>query len=121
MVTSRATRLYADIPVEVRLPTGDSSFSSRSASARETRRTGRVRNLNTTGLLVEYTNPLRVGESIGVEFPPTRERGRMVLLGEVAWADQKRAGVRVCGMMPHHRVRFEKLLTSLQGGQTLLG
>lgn len=106
---SRATRLYADIPVEVRLPAGDF------------RQTGRVRNLNTSGLLVEYKNPLRVGESIGVEFPPTRERGRMVVLGEVAWADDRRAGVRVCGMMPHHRVRFEKLLTTLQGGQTLLG
>ncbi len=107
--TARPTRLSADIPVEVRLPTGDFQ------------RAGRVRNLNTTGLLVEYKNPLRAGESIGVEFPSTRERGRMVLLGEVAWADDKRAGVRLCGMMPHHRVRFEKLLTTLQGGQTLLG
>lgn len=109
MVTSRATRLHADIPVELRLPSG------------EYRRSGQVRNLNTTGLLVEYTNPLPPGESIGVEFPATRERGRMVVLGEVAWADGHRAGVRLCGMMPHHRVRFEKLLTTLQNGQTLLG
>lgn len=109
MVMARPTRLHADIPVEVRLPSG------------ELRRTGRVRNLNTSGLLVEYPNPLKAGESIGVEFPPTRERGRMVVLGEVAWADDKRAGIRVCGMMPHHRVRYEKLLTTLQGGQTLLG
>lgn len=109
MKLQRANRLHADIPVEVRLPAG------------EHRKTGRVRNLNADGLLIEYDNPLRAGESIGVEFPPSRERGRMVVLGEVAWSDERRAGVRVCGMMPHHRARFERLLGNLQSSQTLLG
>lgn len=109
MAATRATRLHADIPVEVRLPTGDF------------RQAGRVRNLNTEGLLVEHDTPLTPGSSIGVEFPALAGRGRMVVLGEVAWADHKRAGVRVCGMMPHHRVRYEKLMTTLQRGQTLLG
>jgi hypothetical protein len=105
----RASRLHADIPVEVRVPTGDF------------RQVGRVRNLNTDGLLVEHPTPLKPGASIGVEFPASDGRGRMVVLGEVAWADRARAGVRVCGMMPHHRVRYERLLSNLQGGQTLLG
>lgn len=109
MTPIRATRMQADIEVEVLLPSGD------------VKALGRVRNLNQDGLLVEYTNPLQVGESVGVEFPETAERGRMVVLGEVAWAEQDRAGVRVRGMVPHHRARFEKLLTLLQGGQTLLG
>lgn len=109
MVTERATRLSADIPVEVRLPTG------------EVRREGRVRNLNTHGILVEVPASLKAGEPIGVEFPATEGRGRMVVLGEVAWADERRAGVRVRGMTPHHRVRYETLLSALQRGQTLLG
>jgi len=106
---ARANRLYADIPVEVRMPTGDFA------------QPGRVRNLTSDGLLVEHASPLKPGSTIGVEFPASAGRGRMVVLGEVAWANAQRAGVRVCGMMPHHRVRFEKLMTSLQGGQTLLG
>ena len=105
----RASRLHADIPVDGRVPTGDFH------------QTARVRNLNTDGLLIEHDTPLSPGASIGVEFPAGAGRGRMVVLGEVAWTDRLRAGVRVCGMMPHHRVRYERLLTSLQGGQTLLG
>ena len=105
----RASRLHADIPVEVRIPTG------------EFHQVGRVRNLNTDGLLLEHDTPLKPGSSIGVEFPAGAGRGRMIVLGEVAWADRLRAGVKVCGMMPHHRVRYEKLVSNLQGGQTLLG
>jgi hypothetical protein len=105
MQPKRANRLYADISVDVRLPVG------------EHKKPGRVRNLTADGLLVEYENPLRAGQSIGLEFPPSRERGRMVVLGEVAWSDDKRAGVRVCGMMPHHRARFERLLGNLQSGK----
>lgn len=109
MVTERATRLQADIPVKVRLPNG------------EERRGARVRNLNTRGILLEYPNPLRAGEAIGVEFPSTPERGPVVVLGEVAWADDRRAGIRLCGMPPQHRADYDKLLTTLQAGQTLLG
>ncbi len=102
----RANRLHADIPVDVRLPVG------------ELKKPGRVRNLTADGMLVEYDNPLRAGQSIGLEFPPSRERGRMVVLGEVAWSDEQRAGVRVCGMMPHHRARFERLLGNLETGSS---
>jgi hypothetical protein len=109
MQTNRANRLHADIPVDVRLPTGTY------------RKPGRVRNLNDGGMLLEHNSVLRAGDSVGVEFPPTSDRGRVVVLGEVAWSDRVVMGVRVCGMMPHHRVRYERLISSLQGGQSLLG
>lgn len=106
----RAQRLSADIVVEVQSPSGKATD------------VGRVRNLNPHGLMIEQENLKLVrGDPIGVEFPATSMRGRVMILGEVAWKHGRHTGVRVNGMMPHHRARYERMVSSIATSQTLLG
>jgi hypothetical protein len=108
--SEREHRLPADIKVEIRNPAGEGKGA------------GRVRNLNPNGLLVEQELlDVDRGDSIGVEFPATGTRGRVMILGEVAWKEGEQTGVRVNGMMPHHRARFERMVSSIATSQTLLG
>lgn len=104
MQVQRATRFSADIPVSVREP------------ASEGRRVGRLKNLSDGGvmLLDELAPP--PGGPIAVEIPASAGVGRVLLLGEVAWREGGRVGLKLLGMLPHHRRRFERLLDEVGAG-----
>lgn len=107
----RSERLSTNISVEVRSPNGENQGNAR------------VKNLTSDGLLVERSDafPVASGEAIGIEIPANEARGRVMILGQVAWANEGQAGVRVNGMLPHHRARFERMVSTIATGQTLLG
>ena len=106
----RNDRLIANLIVDVKTTKGEGRGSAF------------VKNLNKTGFLVEQADFHAVsGEPIGVEFPSTSARGRVMILGEVAWAKEGQAGIRVNGMLPHHRARYESLVSTIATGQSLLG
>ena len=110
MTKPRSRRHLASIEVEVSQPEGDS------------RDPARVVNLHEDGLLIEKEQVnCAPGDPIGIEFPATKSRGRVMILGEVAWRDATHAGVRVNGMLPHHRARYDRLVTALATSRTLLG
>jgi hypothetical protein len=101
-MVEREQRISTDLPVGVKRP--DESDG----------RPARVLNISDGGLLVEGDEVQRApGDSLAVEIPPAGDRGRVLVLAEVAWTDNGRKGLKVQGMMPHHRMRFEALLEQL--------
>lgn len=101
MQTERAPRFPTDIPVAVRRPESDG------------RRVGRLKNLSDGGMLLVDSLAPGHGGPIAVEIPASLGFGRVLVLAEVAWRDGSVAGLRLLGMLPHHRRRFERLLLSL--------
>jgi len=74
----------------------------------------RVRNVSPTGLLLERVGAcLSDGESVWVEIVDATRRGRVGLIGRVAWVEDDRAGVDIEAMFPHHRDRLSDLLARL--------
>ena len=74
-----------------------------------------MRDIGPDGFCVEAKlDNLTVGETVGVEVPADEERGRITAIGELRWTDKGVAGLRLVGMLPNHRRRFEHLLESLE-------
>ena len=66
------------------------------------------------GLLLErLEGQLADGDSVWVEIVNATTRGRVGLIGRVAWVEEDRAGVDIEAMFPHHRDRFGDLLEGL--------
>jgi hypothetical protein len=97
----RETRIQTNLEVAVRRP-NEAHLGA-----------GRVRNISRQGLLLEGGESYRKGDAIAVEIPATHDRGRVLVLGEVAWADRDRKGMRFEGMLPHHRARLQEMLTEM--------
>ena len=75
-----------------------------------------LRDVGPEGFCVEaQLDDVKVGETVGLEVPADDERGRITALGELRWTDGTAAGLRLVGMMPNHRLRFSRLLDSLEG------
>lgn len=73
-----------------------------------------VRNVSPKGLLLERLEAgLALGASVWVEIVNATTRGRVGLIGRVAWVEDDRAGVDIEAMFPHHRDRFGDLLENL--------
>jgi hypothetical protein len=73
-----------------------------------------VRNVSPRGLLLErLEGPLQVGAAVWVEIEHATSRGRVGLIGRVAWVAGDRAGVDIEAMFPHHRDRLGELLERL--------
>jgi hypothetical protein len=77
---------------------------------------GRLRDVHERGLCVEHDLDVGPGDGVGVEIsthPATG--GRVSIFAEVCWTDAGRTGLRVGGMLPHHRERLKRLLASASG------
>ncbi len=73
----------------------------------------RIENVSTGGILLT-----RIPKQVAPQDPVWVElgragAGRVGLLGRVRWAEQDRAGVSIEAMLPHHRMRFARLLETL--------
>lgn len=108
MQPQRAPRFATDIPVAVR------------HLEEEGRRVGRVKNVSEGGMLLVDPLAPAPGGSVAIEIPASAGFGRVLVLAEVAWREGQEAGLRLLGMLPHHRNRFHRLLASL-GGTLPLG
>lgn len=70
-----------------------------------------VGNVSSGGLLLERLDVAIDSEDhLWIEIPKDDDRGRVGILGRVAWAAEGRAGVAIEAMLPHHRHRFSVLL-----------
>lgn len=63
-------------------------------------------------------NEFEEGQSIGVEVPPDGERRRISILGEVLSNNNGSLEVKIWGMIPYHRQRWEAFLTEKMYGET---
>lgn len=97
----REPRIEADLEVAVRRP-NEAHL-----------RAGRVKNLSGGGLLLIDAESFQPGDAVAVEIPATADRGRVLVLGEVAWSEAEKKGLRFQGMLPHHRDRYRELLGTL--------
>jgi hypothetical protein len=102
---SRSPRIRADIPVAV--------ASARAPGDLDRPAAGHVRDLHMDGIGLSHDGlDVQVGDVVCVQFPPVLPHGLSVP-GRVMWKDRWGLGLKVEGLGPGAKSRYQKLVTSL--------